>query len=58
MAAILRFPGGTNEVAEIVEALLVAADAKEKQAPELALRWRWLADDLGDALDQLPTTQQ
>ncbi|MEU1155738.1 hypothetical protein ABZ369_22355 [Streptomyces sp. NPDC005918] len=58
MAATLRLPGGTTDVAEIVEALLVAAAAKEEQAPELALRWRWLADDLGDALDQLPTAQQ
>ncbi|MFZ3569454.1 hypothetical protein ACNYS0_21110 [Streptomyces sp. BH034] len=58
MAAVLRFPGGTDDVAELVEALLTAADVKETKAPELALRWRWLADDIGDALDQLPTPQQ
>ncbi|MEV5606985.1 hypothetical protein [Streptomyces sp. NPDC052225] len=58
MAALVRFPGGTDDLAEIVEALVAAADSREKNAPEQALRWRWLADDIGDALDQLPTPQQ
>ncbi|MEU3162219.1 hypothetical protein ACPCAJ_21235 [Streptomyces griseoincarnatus] len=39
-------------------ALHTAADAKETEAPELALRWRWLANDLGDALDKLPAPRQ
>lgn len=49
---------GPDDLAEIVEALVTAAEAKEADAPELALRWRWLANDLGDALDTLPTPQQ
>ncbi|MGI5196544.1 hypothetical protein ACQEVY_23330 [Streptomyces sp. CA-288835] len=57
MAAYLRLPGGTDDISEIVEALLTAADAKEPHAPELAHRWRTLANDARDALDRLPTTQ-
>ena len=45
-------------MSEIVEALLAAAEAKETDAPELAIRWRWLANDIGDALDALPAPQQ
>lgn len=43
-----------DDVAECVEALLVAAEACEPTAPELATRRRLLADQLGDALDSLP----
>lgn len=54
MAAILSLPGGTRDASEIVEALLVAAQAREDTAPELAARWRNLADSIGDSLDALP----
>ncbi|WP_431784371.1 hypothetical protein [Streptomyces chumphonensis] len=43
-----------DDVAELVEALLTAADACEPTAPELAAVRRELADVLGDALDTLP----
>ncbi|MGW4950634.1 hypothetical protein [Streptomyces parvulus] len=56
MAVLLRLPGGTDDASEIVDALLTAADACEGRAPELAARRRQLAHDVGDALDQLPTT--
>lgn len=49
----LRLPAA-DDLAELVDALLTAADAVEHRAPELAARRRLLADDLGDALDQLP----
>ncbi|RDG35181.1 hypothetical protein [Streptomyces corynorhini] len=52
MAALLRLPGGTDDVAELVEALLVAADARPDTP--LAERWRHLAHEIGDALDTLP----
>lgn len=60
MAALLRLPGGTRDASEIVEALLVAASVRDTTAPDLAARWRQIADDIGDALDQLPppTTSQ
>ncbi|WP_030847455.1 hypothetical protein [Streptomyces griseus] len=61
MAAVLRLPGGAGEASEIVEALLVAAGARDTTAPKLAARWRQIANDIGDALDQLPvpnTTQE
>ncbi|MFI9824452.1 hypothetical protein ACIHFC_28970 [Streptomyces sp. NPDC052013] len=54
MAVAVRLTG-PDDLAEIIEALLTAAEAKEAHAPGLALRWRWLANDLGDALDTLPT---
>lgn len=54
MAAVLRLPGGAAEASEIVEALVVAAGARDTTAPNLAARWRQIADDIGDALDQLP----
>lgn len=54
MAALLSLPGGTRDASEIVEALLVAASVREDRAPELATRWRQIADDIGDALEQLP----
>ncbi|MEV1079910.1 hypothetical protein AB0I98_16935 [Streptomyces sp. NPDC050211] len=53
MAIVVRLTGA-DDLSEIVEALLTAAEAKEPHAPELALRWRWLANDIGDALDALP----
>lgn len=43
-----------DDVAELVEALLVAADTADARAPAQAARWRGLAHDLGDALDNLP----
>lgn len=43
-----------DDVAEIVDALLDAADACQTRAPDLAARRRTLADQLGDALDHLP----
>ncbi|MEV0090401.1 hypothetical protein [Streptomyces sp. NPDC050738] len=54
MAAILRLPGGARDASEIVEALLVAAAARDSTTPQLAERWRQIADHIGDALDQLP----
>ncbi|MFJ4009425.1 hypothetical protein [Streptomyces sp. NPDC090026] len=54
MAAHLLLPGGTRDASDIVEALLVAASARESTAPALAARWRQIADDIGDALDALP----
>jgi hypothetical protein len=58
MAALLKLPGGTRDASELVEALLVAAQAREETAPELATRWRHLADTIGDALDALPPPRQ
>lgn len=49
----LRLPA-TDDAAEIVEALLAAADTRDETAPAQAARWRGLACDLGDALDTLP----
>ena len=57
MALVVRLTGA-DDLSEIVEALLTAAEAKETHAPELALRWRWLANDIGDALDALPQPTQ
>ncbi|MFF5984384.1 hypothetical protein ACFY78_36635 [Streptomyces olindensis] len=57
MAVVVHLPG-PDDLAEIVEALVTAAEAKEAHAPELADHWRNLANDIGDALDQLPTPQQ
>ncbi|GFH36597.1 hypothetical protein [Streptomyces pacificus] len=57
MAALLKLPS-CQTASEIVEALLVAAQARDTTAPELAARWRGIADDIGDALDQLPTPTQ
>ncbi|MEU5834539.1 hypothetical protein ABZ820_12815 [Streptomyces diacarni] len=45
---------GLDDVAEVVECLLIGADAAT--SPDLAARRRWLADGIGDALDALPTT--
>lgn len=49
----IRLPA-PDDVAELVDALLAAATACEPHAPELARRRRALADQLGDALDNLP----
>ncbi|MEU4170987.1 hypothetical protein AB0F46_29420 [Streptomyces sp. NPDC026665] len=54
MAVLLRLPGGTADLSEIVEGLLTGADAKEADAPHLAARWRTLAHAIGDSLDLLP----
>ena len=43
-----------DDLAELVEVLLVAADTRDDRAPAQAARWRSLAHDLGDALDTLP----
>lgn len=58
MAALLHLPGGTRDATELVEALLVAAQAREDTAPELAARWRDLANSIGDGLDALPPPRQ
>ncbi|MFM9602717.1 hypothetical protein [Streptomyces turgidiscabies] len=58
MATLLKLPGGTQDATEIVEALLVAAQAREDTAPDLATRWRNLAHDIGDGLDALPPPRQ
>jgi hypothetical protein len=50
----LRLPSA-DDAAGLVDALLAAADACENRAPALAHRRRALADQLGDALDHLPT---
>ena len=49
----IRLPSA-DDAAEVIEALLTAADACEHRAPDLAARRRALACDIGDALDQLP----
>ena len=54
MAALLRLPGGPDDAAELVEALLAAANTRDHHAPAQAARWRQLAHDIGDALDTLP----
>ncbi|MDT0567880.1 hypothetical protein RM704_10430 [Streptomyces sp. DSM 3412] len=55
MAIVVRLTG-SDDLGEIIEGLLTAADAKQTDAPALATRWRALAHDIGDALDQLPQT--
>jgi hypothetical protein len=57
MATMLRLPGGSADVVDLVDALLAAADARERRAPRQAARWRELAHQLGDALDTLPTSR-
>lgn len=53
MAIVVRLTSA-DDVSEIVEGLLTAAEAKQTAAPDLATRWRDLAHDIGDALDTLP----
>lgn len=54
MATMLRLPGGAADAVDLVDALLAAADARDRHAPRQAARWRELAHDIGDALDTLP----
>lgn len=41
------------DAADLVDALLAAADRAERRAPERAARLRQLADGIGDGLDSL-----
>lgn len=43
-----------DDVAEVIESLITAADAVDSRAPGLAAQRRHLANQIGDALDQLP----
>lgn len=52
---ILRLPG-PDDLAEVIDSLLDAADACEGHAPHLAAKRRDLAHALGDGLDALPQT--
>ncbi|MFM9675806.1 hypothetical protein [Streptomyces brasiliscabiei] len=54
MAIVVRLTSA-DDVSEIVEGLLTAAEVKQTDAPTLANRWRDLAHNIGDALDRLPT---
>ncbi|MFI2033694.1 hypothetical protein ACH470_03180 [Streptomyces bottropensis] len=54
MAIVVRLTSA-DDVSEIIEGLLTAAEAKQTAAPHLATRWRNLAHNIGDALDTLPT---
>lgn len=42
------------DASRVVDALLAQADAVELAQPLLARRYRSIADDFGDALDDLP----
>lgn len=53
MAVTLRLPG-PDDLAEVVDSLLDAADACEKHAPALAAKRRALAESIGDELDLIP----
>lgn len=55
MATHLVLPGGIASAVALVDALLVAADARQQSDPAQASGWRGLAHQLGDALDSLPT---
>ncbi|MCL6734414.1 hypothetical protein [Streptomyces neyagawaensis] len=57
MALLVRL-ASTDDLSEIVEALLTAADTRDTHAPDQAQRWRTLANDFGDALDALPPSRQ
>ncbi|MFI5629149.1 hypothetical protein ACIA8E_07175 [Streptomyces sp. NPDC051664] len=48
---------GHDDVAEIVECLLLGSAHAAQDAPRLAGRRRELADTIGDAFDALPTAQ-
>lgn len=45
---------GPDDLAEVIDSLLTAADACEPRAPRLAVKRRELAEAIGDAMDQLP----
>jgi len=49
----LHLPG-PDDLAEVVDSLLDAADACEGHAPHLAAKRRALAEVIGDALDLIP----
>jgi hypothetical protein len=53
MALLVRL-SSPDDLSEIVEALITAADTKDTEAPVLAARWREIAHDIGDSLDLLP----
>ncbi|SFK74735.1 hypothetical protein [Streptomyces pini] len=53
MAVTLRLPSA-DDLSEVVDSLLDAADACEKHAPTLAAKRRRLAESIGDALDLIP----
>jgi len=57
MALLLRL-ASPDDLGEIVEGLLAAADAKQTEAPALATRWREIAHSIGDSLDLLPKPTQ
>ncbi|MER8030662.1 DUF6248 family natural product biosynthesis protein [Streptomyces bauhiniae] len=57
MALAVLLPG-PDDLAEVVDALLAAADGQEATSPGRAARWRQLAHGLGDALDRLPTPKE
>lgn len=57
MAIVVRLTS-PDDLGEIVEALLAAADTRVTYAPAQAERWRTLAHDFGDALDALPQPTQ
>lgn len=44
-----------DDLAEVVECLILGADAVADSAPPLALCRRDLAHEIGDALDAIPT---
>ncbi|MGW3110528.1 hypothetical protein [Streptomyces sp. NPDC001091] len=48
----------TEDLAEVVECLLVGADHCAGHAPELAAHRRDLAHWIGDSLDELPTSTE
>jgi hypothetical protein len=53
MAARITLPSA-EDVAEVVNCLLTAADTCATRAPDLAARRRLLAHQIGDALDLIP----
>ncbi|MFF1834157.1 hypothetical protein ACFVXE_08120 [Streptomyces sp. NPDC058231] len=55
--ALLLTGLGHDDVAEIVECLLLGSAHAAQGAPGLADRRRELADMIGDALDAVPTAQ-
>ena len=45
---------GIEDVAQLIDGLLEAADRWDTERPMLARRYRTLADRVGDELDKLP----